>query len=66
LLHCGPLKFQNFDFNANQYPDPDPAFHSNADPAQASQNNVDLDTHPASAVDETQMLFDIVIDLDLF
>jgi hypothetical protein len=31
----------SFDFNAD--PDPDPALHSDADPAEASQNNADPD-----------------------
>jgi hypothetical protein len=41
-LHFYPLKFLNFEFNA----DPDPAFHSNADPDPASSNNADQDSQP--------------------
>ncbi len=35
-----PLQLLNFDYDAVL--GPDPAFHSNADPDPASQNNVDL------------------------
>ncbi len=35
--YFNPLKFLNFDFNA----DPDPAFHSYADPDLASKNKAD-------------------------
>jgi hypothetical protein len=44
-VHCSvfePLKFLNFDFNA----DPDLAFHSNVDPEPASKNNADPDRDP--------------------
>ncbi len=43
-IHFDPLKFLNFDFNA----DPDPAFQSNADPDPASQNYADTDPQPGS------------------
>ena len=41
-LFCESLKLLNFDFNT----DPDPVFHSNADPASASKNNADPDPQP--------------------
>jgi hypothetical protein len=44
-LKFEPLKFLNFDFNADPDPDTDPAFHSNTDPDPdpdpASKNNSD-------------------------
>jgi hypothetical protein len=43
-LHFEPLKLMGFDFYAD--PDPDPALHSNTDPAEASQNNADPDPQP--------------------
>ncbi len=40
-----PQKLLNFDFNAD--PNPDPAFHSNADQDSASKNNADPDPKPS-------------------
>jgi hypothetical protein len=46
-LHIEPLNsLMNFDINAN------PAFHSNAEPDPASQNNADQDAQPNPAVDK--------------
>ncbi len=47
-LYFEPLKLISFDFNA----DPDPAFHSNADPdlCPASKYNADPDPQPFSVL----------------
>jgi hypothetical protein len=41
-LYFEPVMLQNFDFNADPYPD----FHSNADPEPAFKSNADPDPQP--------------------
>ncbi len=52
----------NFDLKRGLDPDPDPAFHSNAEPDPASQNNADQDPDPGLKILVLSYLIFLVYD----